>query len=127
MAVPQKISQAEACSHLKKFRPVDPIGEATPETLCSAGHPFALDLPTGRLVYVLQWLRHKFWVLAAAGATSNATAQALQAIEQQAEANGATAVCFQTARPGLVKLARRSGYRVKGWILEKEVRHGSDA
>lgn len=93
----------------------------SPQDLAKSGTAFALSFPSGKLVYVLRWLGRKLWICAAAGKTNQATAQALQAIEQQARDNEATAVMFQTARPGLVKLAQRSGYRVTGWILEKAV------
>ena len=47
----------------------------------------------------------------------------LPAIEAQARGQrpACGAVAFQTARPGLVRQAKRQGYRVTGWILRKEL------
>lgn len=85
------------------------------------GQCFALDLPGGRLVYVLELLGPCLWITAAAGNTTNATAQALATIELQAVRMGAMAVKFQTVRRGLVRLAQRAGYSSTGFVLFKDL------
>lgn len=118
------MSREQACEQLKKFNFLDPLRVDSPDSLANilqAGFPFALDLPTGRLVYVLDWRGNMMWIAAAAGDTTGCTLQALTAIERQAQQNAAEAVGFMTARRGLVKLAESAGYEITGWVLRKAV------
>lgn len=115
----QKVSQSAAVRHLAAFDLVDPEGCDTVEDVCARGQAYALQFDGAPLVYVLEKLGCSVWITAAAGATKAATLATLDHIEQQARAMGARLVQFQTARPGLVRLARRAGYQQSGYVLAK--------
>lgn len=124
MAHLQKIDKAAACLHLEKFRLVDPLGLATPSSVCAQGECFALDTYSGRLVCVLQLCGSQLWILAAAGTLLNGSVRGLEAIETRARQVQARSVIFQTARPGLVRVTKNIGYSVAqilpaGWVLVK--------
>lgn len=125
---PQGLTEAAACEYLQRFRLVDPMGRDTVASVVRGGMSFALDFPDGRLVYTLRVLPGRVLLIAAAaGPTRCATLPTLAAIERQARTVGAVRLVFQTARPGLVRLARRAGFAslllpgsmVPGWRLEK--------
>lgn len=102
----------------------DPLGVMTPADLaqlCERGLCFGVEARGGQAVYVLH-VDHAaglVQVLAAKGAASpDLTMTVLPVIEAQCA--GLRSIAFQTARPGLVRKARRQGYRVTGWILRKD-------
>lgn len=117
----QAISQATAAHHLALFRLVDPEGIDTVKSVCARGQAWALSIDGRTMVYVLERIGPALWITAAAGRTKAATLATLAHIEQQARAMGARLVQFQTARPGLVRLARRAGYEQNGFVLAKVI------
>jgi hypothetical protein len=121
MATAEKISREAAAAHLCAFRLVDPEGSATVAGVCAAGECFAINLPSGRLVYVLELIGCALWVTAAGGRTRNAARLTLQYIEHQARKLGARLVKFQTVRPGLVRIAQGLGYQQNGFVLSKVI------
>lgn len=122
MATAQKITSIQAAAHLSTFDLVDPEGLATVGSVCRSGQCFALDLSTGRLVYVVELIGSALWITAAAGRTcAPSLASLLNHIEDQARRIGAHLVKFQTVRRGLVRLAQRLGYTQHGFVLSKAI------
>jgi hypothetical protein len=102
----------------------DPEGIATPESAAASGECFRLDTDTGSLMFALSFEDRVGWIHAAAGTGCGMTAAGLEAIERKARAEGCRLVGFQTLRRGLVRRARKHGYRITrqvgaGFILEK--------
>lgn len=100
----------------------DPIGQATPESLARNGHSFALQTPGGTLIFTVKTLGACLWIEAGTGrGADDMTAYGAALIEGMAKGAGLASVGFQTARPGLVRKAKKQGYTVAGWILKKAV------
>lgn len=100
----------------------DPAKRATPESIAAAGEAFSLEVGAEKGVFVLEKKGVRMWVSGAGAVqTSGLTAPGLQAIEALARQAGCEAVGFQTGRPGLVAKAKKQGYRVVGFIMEKGV------
>jgi hypothetical protein len=121
-----RISAGQAARAFASCVGLDPQGRATPDSAASAGESFALDTPSGRLIYTLSMDAGGCWIHGAAGTGSGLTAAGLACIEAQARAAGCTRVAFQTVRRGLVRQAQRLGYRIacpigRGHILEKSI------
>ena len=99
----------------------DPSGRTSERDLTALTHRgqcFAATAAQAQAVYVLQVENGVAWIAAAKGAGAVPwTDLLLPVIESQAQ--GCAAVAFQTARPGLVRMAKRQGYTVTGWILKK--------
>lgn len=123
---PKPISRDHAARAFEVCAGMDPQGVATPQSVAGAGQCFALEAPTGRVVYALE-LRQggAAWIHAAAGQGGGMTAAGLEAVEQQARAAGCAWVGFQTMRRGLVKLAQARGYAVDkiggGYRLQRSI------
>lgn len=102
---------------------LDPAGLTTPDTLrdmTARGACFAATAPGAQAVYVVKVDNGRAWVSACKGTGPvDWSGLLLPIIEQQAQ--GLRAVAFQTARRGLVRKAKRQGYRVAGYILEKHL------
>lgn len=102
---------------------LDPAGLTTSDTLpamAARGACFAATTDTAQAVYVLKVENGRAWVSACKGAGPvDWSGLLLPVIEQQAQ--GLQAVAFQTARRGLVRKAQRQGYRVAGYIMEKNL------
>jgi hypothetical protein len=121
MVSSQEISRADAAAQLARFDLVDPEGCATVDSVVRNGKCFALDFPTGRMVYVVELIGSALWITAAAGRTRAATLATLSHIETQARAMGARLVKFQTVRRGLVRLASRAGYAQHDYVFSKAI------
>lgn len=123
MAQVQAISRDQA---VKAFttRPVpDPQGTSTPESLADAGTALEVMADGGSMVCVIRRKGDRLWIQAATGAAvQNLTELGLELAEETARQAGLVGVQFQTARPGLVRIAQLRGYQVVGWILDKEVK-----
>lgn len=100
----------------------DPAGMATPASIANSGECFRLTVDDEVGVFVLQRKADRLWV-AGAGAvgTAGMTAPGLSVIEAIAAQSGCKVVAFQTGRAGLAKLAKKQGYRLTGFIMEKSV------
>ncbi len=105
------------CEHL------DPSGKTNRHTLgdmARAGQCFAATAEHAQAVYVVRVVNGIAWVDACKGSGPiDWSALLLNVIEKQAQ--GCASVAFQTKRPGLVRKAKRQGYRVAGWILKKDM------
>ena len=103
---------------------LDPEQNATPESAAASGECFRLDMDTGQVFFALEFAGPVGWIHAAAGNGGGMTAAALAAIERKALAEGCQVVGFQTVRRGLVRRAKKHGYRITrqvgaGFVLEK--------
>lgn len=107
---------------VERFDPRGIADAASLSVMCHAGQCFAITAPGGaQAVYVLKVRNGQAWIDACQGeGATDWTATLLPAIELQA--SELDSVAFQTARPGLVRKARRQGYHVAGWIMKKDVR-----
>lgn len=125
MARLEKVSEADACAHLSSFRLVDPLGQATVQSAVRGCSCWRLSSPAGSVVFALSVRDGRAWVHAAAGRTSASMTRAtFDAIEAVARGAGATWLGFQTARRGLVRRARASGFlltqrALPGFAMEK--------
>lgn len=106
---------------------LDPERTATPESAAASGECFRLDTETGQLFFALEFGGGVGWIHAAAGTGCGMTAAGLAAIERKAAAEGCRVVGFQTVRRGLVRRAKKHGYRITrqvgaGFVLEKALK-----
>lgn len=101
----------------------DPAKRSTPASIAGSGECFQLTADGSEGVFVLQRQGDRLRITGAGAVKSQGlTGIGLQVIEQIAKRSDCRAVDFQTARLGLVKLARKQGYRVVGFIMEKSVK-----
>lgn len=119
-----KLDAHTAAALLGSVPALDPSGMSTPASLIDTAHGgecFAATSDTGgQAVYVVRVENGVAWVDACQGTgATDWSATLLTIIEKQA--HGLKAVGFQTARPGLVRKAKKQGYRVAGWIMKKEL------
>lgn len=118
----EKIAAHDAASVMRAAGLGDASRQYTAESVAEKGQAFKLSTAGGEGVFVVELRGIELWVHGAGGvASSGLTAPGLAVIEALARSNGCVHVAFQTARPGLVKLAKKSGYRVVGFIMEKSV------
>lgn len=105
---------------------IDPEGKATPQSVALAGQSFRLQTKTGSLVYTVSMFDRELWIDGAVGAGRGMTRAGLIVIEAMAASWGCQSVGFQTARRGLIKLAKLAGYEAwhpigTGLILKKKI------
>lgn len=99
---------------------VDPAHADTPESIAAGGASFELTGPGGRGVFVAEKRGRQLWIRGAGAVqTSGLAALGLHVVEAMALQSECDSVAFQTARPGLVRIAKKQGYRITGFILEK--------
>lgn len=116
------MSQTDAERAMREAGLHDPAHGITPETIAASGQGFRLTTAGGEGVFVAEKRGPEMWVHGAASISSKGlTADGLGVIEAMAKTADCNHVAFQTARPGLVRLARKSGYRVTGFIMEKSI------
>lgn len=102
---------------------LDPAGEATAQGLfdmCQRGECFAIDSAQGSAVYVVRVRNKTAWVDAIKGRGDMDITAAVDAV-LSGQAQGLRSMGFQTARRGLVRKAQARGWRVTGWIMQKEI------
>lgn len=100
----------------------DPAKRSTPASIAKSGECFRLTADGSEGVFVLQRQGDRLRITGAGAVKSKGlTGTGLQVIEQIAKRSGCQAVDFQTARPGLVRLAKKQGFKVVGFIMEKSV------
>lgn len=126
-----RVSEVSAERVLPLITPIDayPTCGQSAADLARMGRCFVIE-QDGRPVagYVLQVKGDECYVLAAAGSVDfDLTAFGLELIE--AHARGLASVAFQTRRAGLIRKARRHGYRVAGrlangmgYVMRKELK-----
>lgn len=116
----EKISTSEASEFFQGFRLVDPKGSETLAQALTGAACFAVEDECGKSVFAVRKEGQKLWVCAAAGAGKHAVFDSLErGIFELAGEVGASSIGFQTARRGLVAKAKKAGYRVTGYIMEK--------
>lgn len=115
----------------------DPRGVNTVDDIAAGGPCFRLRTPGGSAVFVNRVDIDGVWWIDGAASEGGAgmAVVGLPLVEQAARNAGCWAVAFETARPGLVRVADRMGYRVveevrsrKGggdavpaWVMRKAV------
>lgn len=118
----ERIEQGRAAAVLEAAAMPDPARQSTPASIAGSGECFRLTADGSEGVFVLQRKGAGLWVSGAGAVQSKGlTGTGLQVVEQIAKQSDCQTVGFQTGRPGLVKLARKQGYRVVGFIMEKSV------
>lgn len=118
----EKIAPEQAAQTMRAAGLRDPARQFTPESIAARGTAFRLTAAGGEGVFVAEKKGAQLWIHGAGGiASSGLTGVGLGVIEAMAQQMDCEAVAFQTARPGLVKLAKKSGYRITGVIMEKSV------
>lgn len=100
----------------------DPNGQHTPETLANSGQAFTLTTAGGAGVFVVEKRGNHLWVHGAGAVkTTGLTSAGLEVIEAMAVQAGCDFVAFETARPGLTRIAKTKGYRVSAVVMKKKV------
>lgn len=116
----QRITEDEALKALGDMTHLAPAGEP----VCMAdvvrgAHCFRVD-GVASAVYVLRPMGDVAWVEAAKGAGQVDVTEVLdQAMTHQAR--GFRRLAMQTKRAGLVRKLARRGWKVRGWIMTKEL------
>lgn len=118
-----RIAPEQAAAMIEAARVVDFASGATPAAIVDGGECLELRDGDNRAALVLKKHGNQLWVsaFAAPQASRGLTDIARHAVEELARQAGCRRVAFQTERPGLVRAARRAGYRVSGFILEKDL------
>lgn len=118
----QKIEPGRAAAVLEAAAMSDPAKRSTPASIAESGECFQLTADGSEGVFVLQRKGAGLWISGAGAVQSKGlTGTGLQVIEQIAKQSDCQTVGFQTARPGLVRLAKKQGFKVVGVIMEKSI------
>lgn len=116
------IEPGEALAALGDLSKLDPRGAMTAEdmrAMVEGGRCFALG-GVVQAVYVLRDMGRVCWVDALRGAgDADVTALADRVMTEQAR--GFEALAMQTARPGLRRKLEGLGWKVTGWVMQKEL------
>lgn len=100
-------------------------GAKSPAVVARAGQAFKYTRGDECGVFVVEKIGSQLWGHGAASEKSKGLyAPGLAVVEAVAITAGCESVGFQTDRPGVVRIARKNGYKVIGFILEKKVSHG---
>jgi hypothetical protein len=113
----REASAGEACPLLARVDAFDTTnGRDTVASMAAVGRCFVLS-EDGRDIgaYVLQRQGDECYILAAAGQAEFDMTAALATI-LEGHARGLKSIAFQTRRPGLVRKARKYGYRIAGRV-----------
>lgn len=112
----------EAAHAINAAGVVDPAGINTPGDIARGGHCYAFNCDGETCSYVVRVVGKTMVIdAAAATGTKNATAVGLELARRMALEIGCTAIQFETARPGLAKLALQHGYTSKSVLMEKKL------
>lgn len=115
------VSREQAAASLKRVAALDPFGLETGQTLAEAGRCYELDTSDGgTTVIVLKVKGRHLYVQAAEGNGTSGVMEGMQMVEAIAQASGLQGMAFQTSRPGLIRQAKKAGYKVAGVILKKD-------
>lgn len=126
----EPIPAAEAWRAFQACHGLDPEGQATPQSVVSAGVCLRVTRDDGAAAVVSLSASHEgvLWVHAAAGgdASRSICPDLVQAFDKIARQSGCWAVGFQTMRRGLLRRVRPLGYLVTdtigaGWVLKKAI------
>lgn len=115
------ISAHQAAAVMAAAGVADPAGLHTPASIAASGHCYALETDAGRGVFVCEKRGGQLWIHGAGSTDGTGMIHTgMDTAEALSRHAGCDSVAFQTARPGLVRIAKRRGYRVVGVILEKK-------
>ena len=118
----RKISAALASAVMASAGLTDPDKGIDSQRIAETGENFELTTPEGVGVFTVRRLSNTLWVAGAGSEKSEGLLKhGLPIVEAMAKLEGLERVGFQTARPGLVRIAKRHGYRIAGIILEKRI------
>lgn len=119
------ISKFQAEKAMKKAGLNDPARGMTPASIASSGHAFELKENGQTGTFVAEKRGPELWIHGAAGDKNmSTTGNIWNVLDKLAGALDCQHVAFQTSRPGLVKIARKHGYKIAAVILEKSVQNG---
>jgi hypothetical protein len=121
MTAIERIHPSEAAEALAGLAGLDPRGmvtEADIPAMCEHGTCLRVTEGSSSAVVVVCERNGVSWIEAAAG---DGPDDLTRAIDDALIAAGARALAFQTARPGLVRRAKRLGYRVTGYIMRRDL------
>jgi len=118
----EPISGQAAALALSRAAARDPSRIADAASVADSGAAFRLKTPAGEGVLVCK-IRGgtQLWVCGAEAApgAGNLTDAGMALLEVMADENQCDRIAFQTGRPGLVRVAKKHGYKVVGFIMEK--------
>lgn len=116
------IDTAQAVAMLAAVPSHDPTGHSTPQSIAEGGDCYRLQDGDSDCVFVLKKHGGQLWIDSARAAQSKGlTGYGFNLAAAMAQQYGCQRVAFQTGRPGLVKLARKNGFKVVGFIMEKNI------
>lgn len=118
----EQVSTDHAAQALARAGVADPRCENSPADIARGGTCLRFVAEEGACVFVARQNGGVFFVDGAASEGGAGLASVgLVLAEASARQAACTRVVFETTRPGLVRLARKRGYRIAGFIMEKEV------
>ena len=118
----KEITTADAVAVLHAAGSLDPAGLSTAQMNAENGACFELKVGQAKGVFSVSKKGETLWVHAAASLNSGGlTGPGLAVIQEMAARAGCSKIGLQTARPGLVKLCKKSGFKVSGFILQKSL------
>lgn len=118
-----QVSQDAAAQALRAAGLTDPAQQFTPESLAASGQAFQLTTAGGTGVFVAEKRGTHLWIHGAGGVqTKGLTAAGFEVIEALARQADCDFVAFETARPGLSRLAKKTGFKVSAMVMKKKVR-----
>ena len=118
----EKVSRAQASALMKRAQLVDPARMSTPDEIANNGECFSLTCGQDSGVFVVKKKGAQLWISGAAALATRGLAKVgMQAMDAIAEQSNCQTIGFQTSRAGLVRLAKKQGYKIAGFILEKRI------
>lgn len=118
----EKISAADAAPVLEAVGVANPARRGEPQSIAESGDCFRLTVGDAGGVFVVKKRGAELWVSGAAAVkTAGLAVPGLCVLEQLAKKENCRTVGFQTRRPGLVRVAKKQGFKVVGFIMEKGV------
>ena len=118
----KEITQSAAVPVLVGAGASDPASLQSASDMAAAGSCFELTVGQAKGVFSVSKQGAMLWVHGAASLNSGGlTGPGLAVIQEMAARAGCSKIGLQTARPGLVKLCKKSGFKVSGFILQKSL------
>lgn len=115
------IDRSQAAAALRAAGLIDPAGQFTPESLAASGQGFELATDAGKAVFVAQVRGDHLWIHGAGTSAGAMMGHGLAFADQLAKSSGCRFVAFETARPGLVRIAKKHGYKNTALVMKKAV------
>lgn len=119
----REVSQSHAAAVLARAGLIDPTGQFTPESLAASGHAFELTTAGGTGVFVAEKRGDRLWIHGAGAVGSQGMTQdGLEFFKAMAVQGGCRYIRFETDRRGLVRLAKKAGFRTRSAVMEYEIK-----